>query len=559
MKYERPPISALNSFLLTFLAFIGLLLVWEFASRVSDQLFFVLPPPSSISFQIYQKFDRLMFHTVETLKVMMGGFLLAVFVAFPLAWMMLSRKLMRHFLQPLFVMSQCIPMFTLAPLMVIWFGWSYIAVVIPTALMIFFPLTMSIYRGLSSTPHAYLDYFRLNQATPLQTFYKLQLPWALPNIFSGLRVSAGFAGVGAVAGEWAGAQNGLGMLMLESRRGADLEMVFCSLTCLTALTLLIYGSIVLIERSVAAFNFMRPAKYGKFAVVLLLLLASCQSNSQPKQTQLMLDWLPNPNHIPIYIGMQKGFFNQNGISLAIRKIADPSDPLIYLNAGQIDLAISYMPSVLTANAHHDNVRVIAVLIPEPLNALIFRKSEAIITPADMNDKVVGYCVDSTGHSSLDYILKTNFIKPKELKNVSFDIMTALGTERVDVLYGAFWNIECQQLKSKGIETEFFKLSDLGVPNYPELVICARHGSEEASSSFKNNFQNALQTSINYCKQHSEEAFDLYANINEDKSTQTLTWEREAWRRTWPILPIHQQIDQEGMRKLGEWLIRAKMN
>jgi NitT/TauT family transport system substrate-binding protein len=546
----------INSFCVTFFSFLVLVIFWEILSRLSNDLVFVLPPPSSIALQLFEKRDRLLFHTLETLKVMAGGFSLAVVAAFPLGWMMMSRKTMRHLLQPLFIMSQCIPMFALAPLMVIWFGWSYTAVVIPTALMIFFPLTMSVYRGLSSTPRAFLDYFRLNQATKLQTFYKLQLPWALPSIFSGLRVSAGFAGVGAVAGEWAGAQNGLGMLMLESRRGADLEMVFCALACLTMLTLVIYAGIVFIERYVAAFKFMRVPKLTGLAVIAALLI-SCQSDSSTHKTQLMLDWLPNSNHVPIYAGMEKGFFTQQGITIAIRKIADPSDPLLYLNAGQTDLAISYTPSVIISNSHQNTILIIGVLISEPLNAVIFRKSEEIITPEDLNNKVMGYCVDSTGQSSLDYLLKTNQIRPKELKNVAFDVVTALGSKRVDAIYGAFWNIECEQLKAKGVETEFFKLSDLGVPNYAELVICARKGSEQAASPIIEKFQVALQASIDFCRSNPDEAFEIYAKANPDKAQQTLAWEKEAWYKTLPLFSSTQMIDEQGMQKFEEWLKRTK--
>ena len=126
-------------------------------------------------------------------------------------------------------------MFALAPLMVFWFGWSYKAIVIPTALMLFFPLTMSIYHGFLSIPRDLLDYFTLHQATPWQLFSKLELPWALPHIIAGLRITVAIAGMGAVAGEWAGGQAGLGLLMLESRRGVDLEMTFAALFCLTFL------------------------------------------------------------------------------------------------------------------------------------------------------------------------------------------------------------------------------------------------------------------------------------------------------------------------------------
>ena len=180
-------------------------------------LLFILPAPSGIFAVLWEMRGEFLLHTLVTLKEMCGGFLLALVCAFPLAWTMLRHETSRTLLQPLFIIIQCLPMFTLAPIMVIWFGWSYTAIVIPTALMIFFPLTLNIYQGLRSTPQHLLEFFQANQATPWQTFFKLRFPWAVPHIFAGFRISSAIAGVGAVAGEWAGAQRGLGILMLERR------------------------------------------------------------------------------------------------------------------------------------------------------------------------------------------------------------------------------------------------------------------------------------------------------------------------------------------------------
>ena len=199
--------------------FVLLFIMWEAISRLNSHLIFVLPAPSNIFVTLWNHSDRFLLHTLVTLKEMAGGFALALSVAFPLAGLMLIWKPLRMVLQPIIIVIQCIPMFALAPIMVIWFSWSYTAIVVPTALMIFFPMMMNIYRGLHSTPNYLLDYFQVNQATTWQTFFKLQLPWALPHICSGFRISAGIAGIGAVTGEWAGGQQGLGILMLESRRG----------------------------------------------------------------------------------------------------------------------------------------------------------------------------------------------------------------------------------------------------------------------------------------------------------------------------------------------------
>lgn len=228
--------------------YLFLLFVWEGYSTTNQDMHFILPAPSHILTRLIEYSDRFFYHTMVTLSEMGGGFLLAFVVAFPLAWAMYLWNTARLFLQPVFVVIQCLPMFTLAPIMIIWFDWSYTAILVPTALMIFFPLTMNIYQGLRSVPKELIDYFHLYEASSWQLFVKLQLPWAVPHICSGIRISAAIAGVGAVAGEWAGAQSGLGVLMLESRRGADLEGTFAALFCLTILSLTLYCLSLLIEK-----------------------------------------------------------------------------------------------------------------------------------------------------------------------------------------------------------------------------------------------------------------------------------------------------------------------
>ncbi len=187
-------------------------------------------------------------HSKATVLEMLGGFLLAALIAFPLGWGMSRIRILTSIFQPFFILLQCLPMFAMAPLMIFWFGWSYTAILIPTTLMILFPLTITIYKGLNRIPKGLLEYFQLNQATSWQIVTKLKIPYALPTIFAGLRISAATAGVGAIAGEFAGAQQGLGVLLSEYRRNIDIEGVFSALICLLLLSFTFYSVILLLEK-----------------------------------------------------------------------------------------------------------------------------------------------------------------------------------------------------------------------------------------------------------------------------------------------------------------------
>ncbi len=535
--------------------------VWEVTARYAYSLAFVLPPPSSIIHELIYSKVNFGEHSIVTLKEMVGGILISLSIAFPFAWMMYLFRTARYILQPMFLIVQCIPIFTLAPIMVIWFGWSYLSIVIPTALMIFFPLTMTIYEGLKSTPKELIDYFQVNNATPWQIFTKLQLPWAFPQLCAGLRISAAIAGIGAVAGEWAGGQDGLGLLMLESRRSADIDTCFAALFCLTMMSVTLFLLTVVCEKSLLRWKSKKVMAVGLgtwMALFSIFVVGWDGGFPAQKEYTLVLDWLPNPNHIPLYVGIEKGIFEKYGIPLEVYKVTDPSDPLGYLSSGKADWAVYYTPETTQAIRAGAKLEPIAKLIGVPLRGLIYRQGEGIQKPSDLSGKVAGYSIDGTGTRSLDALHAENGIYPHKMVNIHFDLVTSLGLKKVDYTYGAFWNIECEQLKMLGVPTAYFTVEELGVPTYPELVIVAKPSGDGVDGQLKERMQRAMQESINFCCEYPEEAFQLYLEANPDKSESTQGWEREAWKHTVPLLASDQVIDMEAWDVFERWMVEHQV-
>ena len=224
MKYQKIFYNILSIVLLWFL--------WESVAYFFREIPLICPSPLKVFKRVFSEYDLFGSHMFSTFLEMFFGMLLAMVVSFCAAYAMFKIHFLRMVLEPYCVIMQCIPMFILAPIFIIWFGWSFIAVIIPTSMMIAFPLTMNIYKGLSSAPKHYLDFFKLHGASSSQLLFKVKLPFAKPHIFAGLRISAAIAGVGAIAGEWAGAQRGLGVLIQICRRNFDLEGVFGCIFCL---------------------------------------------------------------------------------------------------------------------------------------------------------------------------------------------------------------------------------------------------------------------------------------------------------------------------------------
>lgn len=552
-----------RSIIISCSVFAFLLLLWEVLVSFSTNFLFVLPSPSSILSSLITHFPRLFHHAIVTLKEMLGGFGLAIAASFPLAWMMHRFRSSRAVLQPFFVVIQCLPMFALAPIMVIWFGWSYTAIVIPTALMIFFPLTLNIYQGLRATPKELLDFFQCNQATRFQTFYKLHLPSAIPHIFSGFRISSAIAGIGAIGGEWAGAQEGLGILMLESRRNTELEITFAALLLLTLMSFSLYALVILLEKAIAypchfnstAKRIKRKSLYKKsfaFAFFLLILACtSCEKKEEPRR--LLLDWLPNPNHVPLFVAQEKGFFKEEGISVQIQKMHESGGGIAYLTSHKADLLVGHMPSTMRAKARGASIKIIGLLIKEPLNCLIYLKEQGLSRPEELNGKRMGFSVGSPDTLFLDTLLSDKKITPSERLNVGTDLISAIATKRVDFIFGGYWNIEPAHIESLGLPCNYFKINEFGIPPYYELIILARGDDPTTNSDFALRFQRALDKSINYCRNNPKEAFACYLHLNPDKGPKTIAWEEKAWEKTLPLLANDQQVDEKEMAIFAQWV------
>ena len=296
---------------------------------------------------------------------------------------------------------------------------------------------------------------------------------------------------------------------------------------------------------------LKKAYLGFF---LLFIPISCTpSITKDQEILLLLDWFPNPNHVPLYVGIEKGFFKRKGINLRLQKIPDIESGMIYLKAERGDLLLSYTPEVLLANEKGADLAIIGTLIDSPLRGIICKETPEIQTPADLSSKKLGVCMDGMGQIFLEEILATQSITPSEIKNVSVDLIAALGTDHVEAIYGGFWNIECYECQALGFNTKVFKMEDLGIPPYSELIIAAKNTSSQASPSFILNFQEALQESINYCKSAPNLAFEIYLN-NVHKREKVIAWERKAWESTWPLLTDTQTLNEEQNKAFLTWLL-----
>jgi len=242
----------------------GIILAWEVLVRVLEVQPFVLPAPSAIAKELIEDHAIIFRQLKVTLFEILCGYTLAVLTGFCLSILIVYSPAFRRGVLPLIVASQTIPVIAIAPVLVIWFGYNYVPRILITALVAFFPLTVAMVTGLQSVDREFINFFRSLGASPVQLFFKLRFPAALPNIFAGLKVATTLAVVGATISEWVGASAGLGYLMAQDTQQLNTTRVFASLVVLGLCGMGFFAIVGIVER------ISMPWLYGRLRILRAL-------------------------------------------------------------------------------------------------------------------------------------------------------------------------------------------------------------------------------------------------------------------------------------------------
>ncbi|MBF8284404.1 MAG: ABC transporter permease [Anaerolineales bacterium] len=226
------------------------LLIWEALVRVNGFPAFILPSPERVWARFLDVLNNgtLTRHTLITLSEVLAGLALGLAVASALGYVIAKSRSLERVLTPYIVASQSIPIVAIAPLLVIWLGSGLRSKVLICALIVFFPILINTVVGVRSVEPDLRDLMRSLKATRWQTFLKLELPAALPILLGGLKVGATLSVIGAVVGEFVGADRGLGFLINFGRGQYDTALVFVAVATLVVIAMSLYGLVALLER-----------------------------------------------------------------------------------------------------------------------------------------------------------------------------------------------------------------------------------------------------------------------------------------------------------------------
>lgn len=213
---------------------------------------FILPSPWRVAQAGWDNRVLIADNALVTIVEVACGLVLGTLLGATTAVQLASSERLHRLVMPLLVFTQAVPVFALAPILTLWFGYGIASKVVMAVLIIYFPVTSAFYDGLTRVPRDLSDMALTMNATNRQIMWRIRIPYALPSLATGLKLAAVYAPIGAVIGEWVGASKGLGYLMLLANGRAKTDLMFASLITLALITITVY---VLVTKAAARLHY----------------------------------------------------------------------------------------------------------------------------------------------------------------------------------------------------------------------------------------------------------------------------------------------------------------
>lgn len=283
-------------------------------------------------------------------------------------------------------------------------------------------------------------------------------------------------------------------------------------------------------------------------LIFVLSLLAHTAQAAEKLT-VLLDWFANPDHAPLFVAEQKGFFKEAGLDVNLIGPADPSDPPKLVAAGKADIAITYEPQFIEQVDQGLPLVRIATLIDKPLSCLAVLKNGDIQSISDLKNKRIGYSSGGVTKIALQTMLNNHQVdlKDVQLVNVHYDLTQGLLSKKIDAVTGMMRTFEVIQMELAGQPARIFLPEKNGVPTYSELIFVVNKNKLQDKRFPK--FVAALQKGEDYLQQHPEESWKLFVKAHPELDD---ALNHRAWMAT---LPYFAKKPAEFNEK--EWLAFAE--
>ena len=292
----------------------------------------------------------------------------------------------------------------------------------------------------------------------------------------------------------------------------------------------------------------------RVALAVVFALSLIAPAAAADRLTLILDWFVNPDHGPIIVAQENGYFAEQGLEVEIVPPADPSDPPKLVAAGKAELAISYQPQLhLQVHEGLPLVRV-GTLVATPLNCLLALADGPIGSVADLQGRKVGFSVAGVEEALLDAILRPHGLglDDVELVNVNWSLSPSLMSRQVDAVIGAYRNFELNQMEIEGVEGRCFFLEEEGLPSYDELIYVANPESMDRDQIRR--FLAATEKATQFIVNHPERSWQIFSGTARELQDEL---NERAWADTLPRFALRPAAFDEGRyRRFEAFLLEA---
>ena len=217
-----------------------ILIFWQLICIILSLPPFILPTPYLVGLSLIENYYEILNHTQTTLLEIILSLIFGILIGTMFAILVSTSNSLKRWLMPILLSSQAIPVFALAPILVLWLGYGISSKIVIGTIIVFFPIASNFSDAINNIPKQYLHAGETLGLSKIQILYLLKLPIALPGLFSGIRVGACFAPIGAVVGEWIGGSEGLGSYMIYSNARLQIDNMFAALIVLIIITITLY-------------------------------------------------------------------------------------------------------------------------------------------------------------------------------------------------------------------------------------------------------------------------------------------------------------------------------
>lgn len=454
----------------------------------------MLPSPTDVVKVFFTDTEILLSHAAVTVQEALYGLLLGTAIGFVIAVVMDRFEFLYKAFYPLLVISQTIPTIAIAPLLVLWMGFSMAPKITLVVLTTFFPVSVSLLDGFKSADRDEINLIRSMGGSRFQIFRHVKLPSAAEQFFSGLKVSASYSVVGAVISEWLGGFEGLGVYMTRVKKAYAFDKMFAVIILISALSLLLMAVINIIRDYALRYKKERRSFKERSVImkkIICVLLAAVllvvsffaynkmtDKENEPTEITLCLDWTPNTNHTGFFVADKLGYYEDAGIKVTIVQPPENGAELM-VASGRAQFGISFQDTLadLFSTENPPEITSVAAVLQHNTSGIISRKGEGITSPKGLEGKRYSTWDWSIEQATVRYVMEKDggdYEKLQLLPSVPTNEAEALRNKDTDAIwiYYAWAGVACERAE---LDFDYFAFTDIDkVFDYYTPVIVANN-------------------------------------------------------------------------------------